>query len=218
MIRLSNESLITLEPVLKLFSYGIFISENGDFQALGGDKLISGKLGQRFSRSGHFDQYLLDGNGDACASKAELRFLRPSRRNLPFTDRFSEIISRFEDMSSDQSNFFLSDAICRFIENKVLNLGRALTSLRKTQQDLKFSVNLNDDPTRSFDKNEIIIHEFKGAECQLQFGGESSSGFLNGFKRLKNEEFICTIFHSGLLLLESTMRDFSVVKGVKIMT
>lgn len=217
MIRLSDESLNTLSPILKQCSQsGIFISENGAFSALSNDRtlLIESYVAQEFSQSAHYDGYLLNKSGKHHDEKSELRYLTKSQQVPSLNRRISDVILKMEAGASKKSHFLLRNQLCCFIENRSLCLENTGISLHRTNSDLRFSITIDDVLRKSACKDEIVIHDFEGDECKYHF--DHSKGILNEISRIKNEEFYVTVFHAGAVLLESTMRDFTAVKGAKI--
>ena len=215
MRQLTNECFEALSPILKqCSSRSIFISENGEFRALSnsGTMVFEGVIDQTFPESAYYDCHLVNKHGEACDKGETSRYLKKSAQGSDVT--ISKLIKKFEENSDGLTYFLLRHDLCRFMENRKMGIDNMSINICRGDEGLHFSINLDDTSRYSNCQDEILIHDFDGDECRLRF--LYSSGLLNEIKRVKNEEFWVTVFHSGILLLESTVRDFTVLRAIDV--
>lgn len=218
MIELSNESVKLLKSIIKQCgNSGIFISENGLFKAVNDSRSViaQGCLPQKFRAATHYEGYLLNKFGEhEDEDEGKLRFLKPSGRNSYFNTNISDIVSNIEAKDAKISRFILRSKLYRFFENRQVHLPGFGFELRNTDEDLNFTIIIDDTSRLTACKDQVVIHEFEGPECSINL--LDSCGILNGIRRLKNEDFDATVFHGGAILLESTLRELTVLQSANI--
>lgn len=219
MIELSSESAKALKSILKdCQNSGVFISEKGVFRAVNDSRAViaQGCLAQNFQAATHYEGYLVNKSGDReDHDENALRFLKPSGRNSFFNVTISDLVSNIEAKSEKKSYFVLGAELYQFFENGKVGLPGFSFDLRTTDEHLDFSIIIDDAARYASCKDQVIIHNFEGPECSIRLLGPR--GILNGIKRLKNEDFFVTVFHGGAILLESNMRELTVLQSAKIM-